>query len=254
LTPELELGTTDWEAELSATLGYAVKVEFTRARSCPIQLRHAKREELRANPALRKGWVVRLHSIFREAPPEIRADLASWIRVGGRARRASRELGSWTELALRALPARSPRQISQQTSGDIHDLSRLTLELLESELCGEFGEHLKAPKLTWGKRGKSQARKSIQLGSFHPGQHLIRIHPVLDQAKVPGWFVRYVLFHEHLHAVLPSERSGESQRTLHHGPRFLAREKSYVDYERAVKWETKNLGKLLRSARKGTAR
>lgn len=250
--PPIEAGPENqWEADLSASLGYEVKVEFTRARSSPIQLRHATREELRKRPRLRKGWVVRLHSVFADAPPEIRADLASWIRVGRRAPRACRELGSWTEQALRGLPQPKPRRVQKQPEGLVHDLRLLTLGLLECEFRGEFEAEREAPGLTWGKRGKSRARRSLQLGSYNSSQNLIRIHPVLDQASAPRWFIRYVLFHEHLHAAIPSERDAATGKLQHHGRKFVTREKTYVDYARALAWQNEHLPKLLRLARRG---
>lgn len=245
----MALSESIWETELSVSLGYAIKVEYTRARSSPIQLRHAKPTELRQRPELKGGWVVRLHRMFEDAPPEIRADLASWIRAGRRAKRACRDLGAWTELALRDLPPKAQRKVSLAPHGNVHDLLVITAGITGTEFHGAFGEEIPEPAITWGKRAKSRSRGTIQLGSFNSAQNLIRLHPVLDQQAVPRWFIRYVLFHELLHAAVPSERSANGGKFIHHGPAFLAREKSYVDYERALAWEAKHLAKLLRSAR-----
>lgn len=240
----------DWERELSLSLDYAVKVQFTRARSSPIQLRHATPAELLSQPTLKGGWVVRLHRVFEQAPPEIRADLASWIRVGRRAPRACRDLGAWTELALRELSPRPTRKLTLQPRGQTHDLAMLAAGLWDTEFHGEFDtEQAPRPALTWGRRAKSRTRRSIQLGSYNGAQNLVRIHPVLDQPAVPRWFVRYVLFHEILHAALPSERTRSGRKIVHHGPRFRHREKNYVDTARAIAWEAQHLSKLLRSAR-----
>jgi hypothetical protein len=81
----------------------------------------------------------------------------------------------------------------------------------------------------------------------------VRIHPALDRGDVPEWFVRYVLMHEILHAALPP-RLGKGRRWVHHGPEFRAREGEYVDYQRALKWEERNLPRLIRQARRGVAR
>ena len=68
--------------------------------------------------------------------------------------------------------------------------------------------------------------------------------------RVPRWFVRFVLFHELLHAALGAERDSAGRR-LHHGPRFRAIERAHPDHERALRWERRHLGALLRSARGG---
>ncbi len=245
----MTLSESEWTAELAAALGYAVRVEFSRARSTPIQLRHARPAELREEPALSDGWIVRLHEVFAEAPPEIRADLASWIRVGKRARRACRDLGGWTELALGELPARPPRRTKLQTRGNTHDLNVHAHELLQTEFDGEF-EQFDPPRIGWGRRSRSRTRGRLHLGSFNPNTRTIRVHPVLDQPAVPGWLVRYVLFHELLHAALPAERDSAG-RLRHHGPQFRAREEAYPDHARAVEWERQHLSKILRSARAG---
>lgn len=246
------LSPAQWEAELASHLGYPVRVEYTRARRYPVQLRPARRDELAVRPELRHGWVVRLHGAFGTAPPEVREALAAWIRAGRRARRASALLDSWTEETLRALPTPPPRRASLRPAGEVHDLGALTLELLADEFHGEFDGDAGPPAVTWGRRGRSRARSRLQLGSYQPGSHLVRIHPVLDQAAVPAWFVRYVLFHEHLHAAVPSETDEATGRTAHHGPRFRVRERAYADLTRALAWERLHLPSLLRSARSGS--
>jgi hypothetical protein len=245
----MTLNESEWEAELSVSLGYPIKVEYTRARSSPIQLRHPKPLELRQHPKLKGGWVVRLHRMFEDAPPEIRADLASWIRAGRRAKRACRDLGSWTEFALKDLPPKATRRISLQPKGLVHNLELIVAGLSDTEFPEVFGEQVQHPEITWGKRAKSRSRGTIQLGSFNSAQNVIRLHPVMDQHAVPRWFIRYVLFHELLHAAIPSERSANGGKYIHHGLRFTTREKDYVDYGRALAWEAKHLPKLLRSAR-----
>jgi len=240
----------EWGAELGAALGYAVRVEFGRSRSAPVQLRPARPAELREEPALREGWVVRLHEVFAEAPPEVREALASWIRAGRRARRACRELDGWLELALAGLPPRPPRRQSLELQGRVHDLRPLLDDLLATELPGAFDPPAAPPRVTWGRRARSRTRGRLHLGSYSPGAGLVRVHPVLDQHAVPAWLVRYVLFHELLHAALPQERDSAG-RLLHHGPRFRERERAYPDYRRALAWEAEHLQRLVRSARAG---
>jgi len=75
----------------------------------------------------------------------------------------------------------------------------------------------------------------------------VRVHRVLDQDKVPAWFVRYVLFHELLHAALEEPR--RAGRRVLHGPRFRERERQYADFERAKRWELSHLDELIRAAR-----
>jgi hypothetical protein len=79
--------------------------------------------------------------------------------------------------------------------------------------------------------------------------HLVRIHRVLDQAAVPEFFVRFVVFHELLHAAIPARRTG--RRTVHHGADFRRIERAYPDFERAKRWENEHIDALLRATRTG---
>jgi predicted metal-dependent hydrolase len=93
-------------------------------------------------------------------------------------------------------------------------------------------------------------RRSLQLGSFDPETTLIRVHPVLDQPAVPRTFVRYVLFHELLHAEL-NEPCAPGRRMQHHGREFRRREAAYPGTAPALAWQERHLSALLRSARSG---
>jgi len=94
-------------------------------------------------------------------------------------------------------------------------------------------------------------KRSLELGSFDPETRIVRVHPVLDQPFVPRFFVRYVLFHELLHAALDGQEKSRAGRRRHHGPRFRQAENAYVDYERALEWQEQHVGALIRSARTG---
>lgn len=73
---------------------------------------------------------------------------------------------------------------------------------------------------------------------------LIRIHPVLDDARVPRWFVGFVVFHELLHAVLPPRV--ENGRRKIHTPEFRRAEARHPDFGRAQRWEHDNVAILIR--------
>ncbi len=103
--------------------------------------------------------------------------------------------------------------------------------------------------ITWGKRPtrkiKGQAQRTIKLGSYAAVDRLIRIHPALDQKWVPRYFVAYIVYHEMLHHVIPGSR-GLGRVNLH-PPEFKEREKQFRYFERALQWEKRHVGRLLRS-------
>ena len=114
----------------------------------------------------------------------------------------------------------------------------------------EFDSSIDAP-ITWGRLPTVRRRRSIRLGSYSADDHLIRIHPHLDQAFVPEYFVRYIVFHEMLHAHLGIETGPTGRRRIH-TREFNVRERAYADFARAVAWQDDpaNLNRMLRPARK----
>jgi hypothetical protein len=192
-----------------------------------------------------------MHSIFVTAPAHVHEAVVRWIRSGRRAPRACAVLDRWIMESLERLPLDTPRDIALRTRGQRHDLDALALDLMAKEFAVEFGERTQPPRVTWGRKGQSRTRHSLRLGSFAPEGSIVRIHPVLDQDAVPAWFVRYVLFHELLHATLPP-RPGRGSRWIHHGAEFRRRERAYSDYPRAIAWEKAHMSELIRSARRTT--
>jgi hypothetical protein len=280
---DAEISVDAWQEFLSAELRCPVRVVYTRARRTPIQVRPARaptrdvrsrapgapgasglaaRERstaasTRAAPdrsSSARGLEVRMHSMFVAAPPAVHAAVASWIRSGNRAPRACALLDEWIHESLERLPKDSRRRVRLEARGRRHDLGAMMRELLVTELgATELGNEIEAlpekPRVTWGKSARSRTRHSLRLGSYDPESAIVRIHPVLDQDGVPDFFVRYVVFHELLHAVLPPRR-GEGSRWIHHGREFRRRERAYADYERAIAWEKAHMTELIRSVRR----
>lgn len=240
LTPE------HWEGILAHELSCPVRVVFTRARRTPIQVRRLSAPRRGAPAPLE----VRMHAMFSRAPHDVHRAVASWIRSGRHAPRACAALDEWIARGLEELPAER-RTRPEHARGARHDLRVFARELRATEFATEFPRDEDLPAITWGRRGPSRTRNSLRLGSYDPDPKLVRIHPVLDQDDVPDWFVRFVVFHELLHAAHPPTR-GEDDRWVHHGPEFRRRERRYVDYPRAIEWEKRNLRALIRAARRGT--
>lgn len=263
-------GARNWQEFLSSELRCPVRVTYTRARRTPLQVRPVKhraspsaRAPARAKPggtssgrrpsstarAATSGLEVRMHAMFDGAPPHVHDAVVRWIRSGRRAPRACELLDRWILESLERLPR--TRELALDTRGDAHDLAALATEIFTGELAAEFVDEARRPRVTWGRKGQSRTRHSLRLGSFDAEDAIVRIHPVLDQPAVPVWFVRYVLFHELLHAVLPPRR-GRGSRWIHHGAEFRRRERDYADFARAIAWEDAHMPALIRSARRGT--
>ncbi len=184
----------------------------------------------------RDGVRYRVHHMFLDAPQEMvlaLADFAGRSRRGG----AGRRIDAWVRAhRTRIAPARPARV---EPRGRHHDLREI-LDRLNAE---HFGGAVDA-RIGWGFRGRGRRRRTMKTGVYLHEARLIRIHPALDRAEVPGFYVAAVVFHEMLHQVVPAAEGGG--RRVVHGAEFRRRERAYPDFARARAWEEKHLPMLLR--------
>jgi hypothetical protein len=234
------LDTGDWERLLAARLGRGVRVRYVRART----------QVARSQPQRDGSLDLRLNGMFADAPLLVQDALSIWLRTPRRARRSDRVLERWIEERLARLQREEPRSLALVARGAHHDLGELSAPLLESEFPAAFDARGGPPGLTWGRAAPSRSRNSLRLGSYDAGTRVVRVHRVLDAPDVPAWFVRYVLFHELLHAAF--DEHDASGRRLLHGPCFRARERLYADFARARAWEKAHIDALIRRARRST--
>jgi predicted metal-dependent hydrolase len=159
-------------------------------------------------------------------------------------RSGEREEAPATRQTAPAAPRRHPRL---RTQGRCCDLEELAREVKERY----FDDDLTAG-ITWGRRRPRRRRRSrgrrvsMQLGSYHPEQDVVRIHPALDQPWVPRFVLEAVIYHELLHAALPPRVEGGRRRV--HTPEFRRRERLFPYLERAQAWIEENLSRLLATA------
>lgn len=184
---------------------------------------------------------VRVHHMFLGVDPITLRALARWVKYPG-SRVAGPALNAFIAANQHSVREAKPRAQRLRTDGEHHNLQ----ELYDEVNAEHFEGRVDAP-ITWGKRPTRRRRRSIRFGSYSLTEHLIRIHPNLDQAFVPRYFVRYIVFHEMLHADLGFEQTADG-RTRMHTPEFNGIEREYPDFERAVSWhnDLKNLRRLLR--------
>jgi hypothetical protein len=108
-----------------------------------------------------------------------------------------------------------------------------------------FGRRLRGYTIVWGRRRKQRPRDGIVFGTIQEDDRVIRIHPLLDRAFVPTWFLQYVIYHEMCHAVVKDEFDSAGRRIIHH-PKFFLRERKFRWFRRAKRWEGENLARFLR--------
>jgi hypothetical protein len=203
----------------------------------------------------------RIHHMFLDAPSRVVNALVRYVTRGDK--RASELVGNYIEANGARLARRRPRAIPLVAKGTHHDLLALFQEVNERY----FGGACHA-LITWGKKQPRRSegpRKAIKLGSYSSLERLIRIHPALDRKWVPRYFVAFVVYHEMLHNMIPAARGNarasianlsfqnsrahsHATRRVLHPPEFLERERLFRNYERALEWEQRHIGRLLRTS------
>jgi hypothetical protein len=143
------------------------------------------------------------------------------------------------KLAKPELPMQ--RQFAFAEQGKVYNL-RAIFNKLNARY---FSNKLRGYSVVWGRRRKQRPRGSIVFGTIQEEDRIIRIHPLLDRAMVPSWFLDYVMFHEMLHAMVPDRYDGSGRRVIHHEG-FAEKERKFHWFRRAKNWEQENLARFLR--------
>jgi hypothetical protein len=171
---------------------------------------------------------LRMHEAFAAAPLALLLDLRHYIRT--RNRDAWRRVAAFARGIRTRAPADGSPALRSSPLGPRYDL-----EIIRREINRQFFSGRVDCSIVWGRRPPRRrpgARSChLRLGSWCPSRRLIRVHPCLDRETAPEFFVRFIVYHEMLHAVVPPVRQGT--RTVFHTPQFRALEKQFPQYAAA---------------------
>ncbi|MCY1012317.1 hypothetical protein OV079_43635 [Nannocystis pusilla] len=183
-------------------------------------------------------YTLRMHRMFAAAPPAVLRAVARYAQSQDRdAGALLRRYIDGNEHLIR--DAEKPRTQQLDTQGAHFNLQ----ELFDDLNARYFGGTIEA-KITWGPRTRRKpGRESIKLGSYSIEERLIRVHPVLDAADVPRFFVEWIIYHEMLHEV--HDMPIVDGRRVYHTPEFRRAEALFDRYAEAVLWERTQVHKLL---------
>jgi hypothetical protein len=175
--------------------------------------------------------------MFAEAEPRMVRALARYVVHNDQ--RASALLGEFIERHQHMI-AKAPRRSQPavlRTRGRVHDLG-VIFDRINHRYFG--GRH--EARITWGPTRRVERQRSLKVGSYSVEDRLIRVHPVLDQEMVPGYFLEWIVFHEMLHGKHAIRRVG-SRRSFH-PTAFSQEEQRFAEYGRARLWERANMERL----------
>ncbi|MBI5664514.1 MAG: SprT-like domain-containing protein [Nitrospirae bacterium] len=180
----------------------------------------------------RKGNAVsiRVHRIFLSAGSEVIDEIAGFIR---NSRAKTPRIRDFIRQNSHHLKRRPPRKVNIKTEGSCYDL----LEMFHSVNTKYFEGRVSA-SITWGGKGPRRVAARRTLGSFcGDNNNTIRINPMLDNKRVPRYFLEFIVYHEMLHADI-GIRTDDGRRSMH-SREFRRREKMFEHYDRAIEWEKK---------------
>lgn len=215
-------------AQIAELLGPELKVLLT------VHDNRSTMISFRRQPPLLK---IRAHHMFLDAPPSVVKSIADYAGRGKTS--AGAELDDYIAAQQKRIRALPTRPALLESRGDCFDLQ----DIFDSVNAAHFGDCVQA-RIGWGRNTGKRRRKSIRLGVYDHKAKEIRIHPALDRPDVPRFFVEFIVFHEMLHQLFPSDR--DTGRHVHHPRAFRDRERSFPKYAAAITWEKQHLQELLR--------
>lgn len=193
----------------------------------------------------RKGahGALRVHQIFGGASEDVLEAIVRhfFTKVPARELRQlrSRIMDYVEQNRLKTLNGNLPRV--NPPKGKVYDLDRVRRKVTRRYVPERLSERL-APRMSWSCRvTPSLMGKWIERP---PGtRNLIIINRLLDNKKVPAFYIEYIVYHEILHELFPIRR--QAGRWVHHSVEFRRREKTFPLYREARLWEEEQLPRLL---------
>ena len=176
---------------------------------------------------------VRMHWMFLKASDDVIKEMSGFIKKRKGQTPLIRNFIHENRACIKVRDCSSNSPVKIRTQGRFHDLGEMFAALNNAY----FGGRVSA-SISWGKRNPRRVVRKRILGSYSRHANTIRINPVLDRRNVPGFFIRYIIYHEMLHSIVKEER--KNGRRLLHSPAFRERERLFGEYEKAVAWEKKH--------------
>lgn len=170
---------------------------------------------------------LRLNHSFLSAPDHVVDALGTYLKT-----RSPKAWAVITEFVSSREPEpRLVRPVTVNSKGNVFDL----MEIKDGVNRMYFKGAVEC-QIGWAKQGRRRQRASsrtIRYGTYNKALNLVRINPLLDDVRVPREFMEYIVFHEMLHAVVPSQRG--RIRWNHHHSLYRRHERVFPGHERMQK-------------------
>ena len=170
---------------------------------------------------------VRMHRAFLGAPEDVRQSVVSFLKKPLRENRRSIRDFFLNSCEASSLPRRRMRF---SHAGKFYDLR----EIFDEVNREYFGGRIDA-LISFGRRPRRKRYvRHVSLGHYNWRSNIITVSRRLDRMDVPRCFVKFVVYHEMLHA---SDRQKllAAGRKNYHGREFRREEKAFLEYGQITK-------------------
>ncbi|MDX2177586.1 MAG: M48 family metallopeptidase [Candidatus Sumerlaeia bacterium] len=187
------------------------------------------------------GLRVSLHRVFLEHGDELRPVIARFcVKPTPEVRTAIRAF-----LAEHHSQLVSKKRLRERRSGTaegrVFDLRERADAVNRSFFEARLDFHI-----VWSKPvRRGEVPRRVTLGLWDAAHRTVLIHPLLDDPRVPTYYIDYVIYHELTHAFVPS-RPDSAGRLRHHSRDFYVVETAFPHYELARAWEQRQLRAVMR--------
>jgi len=136
------------------------------------------------------------------------------------------------------MAGRKPREPKLRDLDLLKRFDRVNLSRFGGLVCGGIG---------W-RTFPMGSNVSLALCAFR--ERFVAVNKILDDKRVPLWYVDFVLYHEMLHLQLGSGQSDPDGYAYPHDLRFQCLERRHPDYDRALEFENTKLYGIISAHRK----
>lgn len=119
--------------------------------------------------------------------------------------------------------------------GKVYDLKEIFRVLNEKYFDKKLDLYI-----TWAKKPRYKKFRHITFGSYIKNLKLIKINKILDDEKIPKYFIDFIVYHEMLHYIYPVKME-DGKRKIH-GEDFKKAEKKFFLYKKAKKFGKEFIG------------
>jgi SprT-like family protein len=212
---------------------------------CPIPLTivwHENKTTYFSARREKKRLTLRLHRLFYQAPTPV---LEALVRIA--LKKDPEAYAIVKKMAYLFFHQNKAAPESLSFAGAAYDLKEIYDRLKKRYFAPEYDA-----AIGWSPRSRSGKFRFITFGTYDRHRHQIRINPLLDDPRVPLFFLEFIVYHEMLHAICLPEFD-TAGRCRVHTREFREKEKQFPHYESAKEWEEKSLNYFKKRKRHGGA-